>query len=118
MGVVHHSVFLVWMEVARVEYCRSVGFNYRDMEVQEGVLLAVVETHCRYLYPARFDDEVIVKASVETANPRMVRFAYQLRRAEDDRLLAAGQTKHIFCNREMKPVKLPRKYWALFGIRA
>jgi acyl-CoA thioesterase FadM len=41
-----------------------------------------------------------------------------MRRAEDDRLLATGDTKHVFCNREMRPVKLPQKYRRLFGIKA
>lgn len=116
MGVVYYSNYFIWMEVGRVEYCKAAGFNYRDMELQDSVALAVVEAHCRYLHPACFDDEVIVKTWIESANPRMVRFGYEMRRAEADRLLATGETKHIFCGRDMKPVKLPRKYYARFGL--
>jgi len=116
MGVAHHSHYLVWMEFGRVEYCKAAGFDYRAMEVEDGVLLAVVETHCRYLHPARFDDELLVKTWMEAANPRMVRFGYEIRRVEGDRLLATGQTKHIFCGRDMKPARLPRKYHAHFGL--
>lgn len=43
MGIVHHSNYYVWMEVARVELCESLGFRYRDMEREYGVGLAVVE---------------------------------------------------------------------------
>lgn len=118
MGVVHHAVYLVWMELARVEFCKAAGFNYKDMEHEDGVMLAVVETHCRHLHPARFDDEVIVNIRIEAATPRLVRFCYELRRAEDDRVLATGDTKHVVCNREMKPARLPEKYWGLFGIQA
>ena len=42
MGVVYYANYIVWMEVGRVDYCKSVGFNYRDMERDVGVLLAVV----------------------------------------------------------------------------
>ena len=59
MGVVYYANYLVWMEVGRVELCRACGFHYRDMERDDGVLLAVAEANCRYLSPARFDDEVI-----------------------------------------------------------
>jgi acyl-CoA thioester hydrolase len=52
MGVVYYANYLVWMEVARVEYCKSVGFSYQEMERDDGVYLAVSEAHCRYLYPA------------------------------------------------------------------
>jgi acyl-CoA thioester hydrolase len=116
MGVVYYANYLVWMEVGRVELCRACGFNYRDMEREDGVLLAVAEANCRYTAPARYDDEVIVRTWIESANRRMVTFAYEMRLAEEDRKLAAGYTKHIFVSREMQPVRLPERYHAMFGI--
>ncbi|MGO9096786.1 MAG: acyl-CoA thioesterase [Bryobacteraceae bacterium] len=116
MGVVYYSNYLVWMEVGRVEYCRAAGFNYRDMEEEDGVLLAVVEAQCRYLHPARYDDEVIVRTQVRKAGPRGVQFGYEMRRAADGRLLATGETKHLFCGRDLKPTKLPAKRHAQFGL--
>ena len=56
MGVVYYANYLVWMEVGRVELCKALGFNYGEMERDDGVLLAVAEACCRYLSPARFDD--------------------------------------------------------------
>jgi len=117
MGVVYYSNYFVWMEVGRVDLCKSAGLRYKDMEEQDGILLTVVEAHCRYLQPARYDEEVIVKAWIESANHRMVRFGYQMREAASNCTLATGETKHIFCGREMRPARLPQKYYALFGIR-
>jgi acyl-CoA thioester hydrolase len=116
MGVVYYANYLVWMEVARVEFCKSLGFRYRDMELEDGVLLAVIQAQCRYLHPARFDEEVIVETRIADANSRLVEFAYEMRLAESGRKLATGATRHIFCNREMKRVRLPEKYRAAFGI--
>ena len=116
MGVAYYANYLIWMEVGRVECCQALGFRYRDMEANDGVLLAVVEAHCRYLYPARYDDELIVKTSLEAATPRMVRFGYEISLADGGRRLATGETKHIFCTREMKPARLPEKYRPFFGI--
>jgi acyl-CoA thioester hydrolase len=116
MGVVYYANYLVWMEVARVEYCKALGFRYRDMEQESGVLLAVVEAQCRYLYPARFDDEVVVETRIAAANSRLVSFNYEIRLAEGGRRLATGSTRHMFCSREMKPVRLPAKYRAMFRI--
>ena len=115
MGVVYHANYLVWMEVGRVEYCRTSGARYRDLEAA-GILMAVVEVNCRYYSPARYDDEVIVRTRIEQANPRMVRFEYELRSADNDRSLASGFTKHIFIGRDFRATKLPEKYRALFGI--
>jgi acyl-CoA thioester hydrolase len=116
MGVVYYANYLVWMEVGRVELCKALGFNYGDMERDDGVLLAVAEACCRYLSPARFDDEVIVKTWIEEANTRMATFGYEMRLAQGDRKLATGHTRHIFVDREMHRARLPQKYHAMFGL--
>ncbi len=116
MGVVYHANYLIWMEVARVDYCNALGFRYRDMEREDGVFLVVVEANCRYLRPARFDDQVLVRAVVEDANAKMVRFGYEMRREADGELLCTGFTKHLCVGSDMSVVRLPAKYRALFGV--
>jgi acyl-CoA thioester hydrolase len=116
MGVVYYANYIVWMEVGRVEYCKTVGFSYQKMEEEDGVFLAVAEASCRYAYPARFDQEVIIKTWLADAHPRMVKFGYQMRLAGSDRLVATGETRHVFCGRDLKPVRLPSKYHANFGL--
>ena len=116
MGVVYYANYLVWMEVGRVELCKACGFSYKDMEIEDGIFLAVAESHCEYRSPARFDDEVIVRTAIEKANTRFVTFTYEMRLAEGDRRLATGYTRHVFVSRAMRPTHLPVKYYALFGI--
>ena len=116
MGVVYYSNYLVWMEVGRVEWCKTHGFNYREMEREDGILLAVAECTCRYLAPARFDDEIVVTTTLEKAHPRMVTFAYEMLRGEDQRTLASGSTRHIILDREFKRARLPKKYFEMFGL--
>ncbi len=116
MGVVYYANYLVWMEVGRVELCKVCGFNYRDMESEDGIFLAVAESKCRYRFPAHFDDEVIVKTWIAKASSRGVIFAYEMRLAENDRRLATGETRHVFVSRGMRPTHLPAKYHALFGL--
>jgi acyl-CoA thioester hydrolase len=101
--------------VGRVELCRACGFNYRDMELNDNVLLAVAEANCRYHSPARFDDEVIIKAWIEKADRRMVTFGYEMR--TDDRVVATGYTKHLFLGRDFKATRLPEKYYPMFGMK-
>ena len=116
MGVVYYANYIVWMEVGRVEFCKAIGFSYQKMEQEDGVMLAVAEAHCRYAYPARFDQEVIIKTWLADVHPRMVTFGYQMRLAEDDRTVATGETKHVFCGRDLRPIRLPDKYRANFGL--
>src|SRR6476469_1857326 len=93
MGVVYYANYLVWMEVGRVEYCKARGFRYRDMELEDGVLLAVIEAQCRYLFPARFDEDVMIETRIAKANSRAVSFGYEMRLV-DGRKLATGSTRH------------------------
>lgn len=116
MGVVYYANYLVWMEVGRVELCKASGFDYKDMEKEDGAMLAVAEAHCRYAYPARFDDEVIVTTWVAAASSRMVTFGYEMKVAEGNRKVAAGETKHVFVGRDLKPRRMPEKYRANFGL--
>jgi acyl-CoA thioester hydrolase len=117
MGVVYYANYLVWMEVGRVEYCKAFDFDYRNMEIEDGVMLAVAEARCRYSFPARFDDEVVVETWVSEATTRMVTFAYEMKLAADGRKLAAGETRHVFCGRDLKPCRMPEKYREKFGLK-
>jgi acyl-CoA thioester hydrolase len=116
MGIVYHANYLVWMEVGRVELCRSMGIRYRDMEETDQIMLTVAEASCRYLQPARFDEEVIVRTCITQATSRLLRFGYEMISADSGRTLGTGSTTHVFCNSSMKPCKLPSKYWEAFGI--
>jgi acyl-CoA thioester hydrolase len=113
MGIVYYANYLIWMEVGRVELCRACGFNYRDMEEHDGILLAVAEANCRYASPARYDDEVTVRSWVHESHAKMVTFRYEMRVGQ--RRIASGFTRHVFLNREMRPTRLPEKYLRLFA---
>lgn len=122
MGVVYHANYLVWMEVARVDYCRQAGFRYKDLEADFGILLAVTEVNCRYLSPARYDDEIEIETTLTRAHHRAVTFQYELRTVPEDgdgekpRRIATGHTNHMFLNRELRPTPLPMQFREMLGI--
>jgi acyl-CoA thioester hydrolase len=116
MGVVYYANYFVWMEVGRVELCKACGFNYRDMEREDGILMAVAEASCRYAAAARFDDEVVIRTWIEDANPRIVTFGYEMCAAADGHKLASGHTKHFLVDREFRRTRLPEKYFKMFGL--
>ena len=116
MGVVYYANYLVWMEVGRVELVRALDFEYKKLEENEGLYLSVIEAVCRYVYPARYDQEIGVEARVTKATGRTIEFAYRIRSLEPDRLLAEGSTRHMWLNRELKPARLPEKYRAKLGV--
>lgn len=93
MGIVYNANYLDWFEVARTELCRGWGTPYSKWE-EDGLVLPVVEAHCRYKHPARYDDQIQLWARVSDIKVYSVMFEYRLLRASDYKLIATGWTKH------------------------
>jgi acyl-CoA thioester hydrolase len=110
MGVVYHANYLVWFEVGRVELMREMGVTYRDMEKDSGALIPVVEVTARYMSPARYDDELVVKTSLAGVRSSVIRFRYQVVRVGDEQVLCEGESVHIVVGRDMKKREIPAKY--------
>jgi len=114
MGVVYHANHFIWFEVGRVELLRQLGFSYKDMEREDGCFIAVVDAQCRYKASVHYDDEVVVRTCLKHVREKVIRFGYELRRAETGDLLAEGETTHIVADAKMKPRALPEKYMKVF----
>ena len=114
MGVVYHANYLIWFEVGRVELIRQLGLDYRSMEQEEGVGIAVVEANVRYRAPARYDEELIIRTRIAGIRGSVVRFAYKLHRAADDQLLAEGTTTHVVVDKSMRKAPMPPRYAGAF----
>jgi acyl-CoA thioester hydrolase len=115
MGVVYHANYLVWFEVGRVEFIRKMGMDYRTMEREDGIGIAVVDVSARYKYPARYDDELVIETRLLAARGPVVKFGYRIIRAADSMLLCEGETVHVVVGKDMKRSTLPEKYAKRFA---
>ena len=115
MGVVYHSNFLIWFEVGRVEAMRELGFDYKDMEREDGCFIAVVDARCRYRSPAYYDDRVLVRTRMTNVRGSLIHFCYEVLRAGDRTVLAEGETTHIVTDRQMQKREIPEKYRKAFA---
>lgn len=114
MGIVYYAHYFVWFEVARTDWLREMGWSYREMEA-EGLSLPVLEARCRYQQPARYDDELEVRAVGTLVSPVRAQFEYEVVRAADHATLATGSTLHASLDRTGRPCRLPERVRALFG---
>jgi acyl-CoA thioester hydrolase len=116
MGVVYYANYLVWFELGRVEFMRSLGFDYKQMEVEDGCILPVVEANCRYKAPARYDDIILIDCWPVVLRGSLLKFAYRVIRAgsvnEGQLVLAEGETTHIVCDASMQKCLMPERYAA------
>ena len=108
MGMVYYANYLIWMEVGRTDFCRHCGFSYRDLEREEQAFLTVAEAHCRYLAPARYDDDIVVETELVRVRSRVVEFTYRIKRGAT--LLAEGRTVHVVIGSDGRPRAMPERY--------
>jgi acyl-CoA thioester hydrolase len=105
MGVVYYANFFVYFERVRNEMLRAVGYTYKQMEA-EGLRLPVLEAHCDYRQPARYDDLLTIEGVFEVVSPARLRVNCVVRCG--DQVLATGHTVHACVSAERnKPVRLP-----------
>jgi acyl-CoA thioester hydrolase len=113
MGVVYYANYLVWFEVGRTEWLRHTGWSYREME-EHGVALPVIEAHCEYRQPLRYDDEVEIATRAVLVTPVRIRFDYDVTRAADGTPSASGHTIHAAIDAGGRPCRLPPRVRELF----
>jgi acyl-CoA thioester hydrolase len=104
MGFLHHSRYLQYFEIGRVELLRSLGYSYADLE-RQGVLFAVVKVECRYKSPARYDEELTLITRVVKQTHVRIDHAYELKRG--DSLLAEAGTTIACIDREGNLQQIP-----------
>jgi acyl-CoA thioester hydrolase len=104
MGMVYYANYLVYFERGRTEWLRQHGMAYRELE-EKGFFFPVVESSCRYISPARYDDLIVVRTRIGEVGPASVTFEYEITCGE--RRVAAGSTRHPLVNRDFRPVRLP-----------
>jgi acyl-CoA thioester hydrolase len=108
MGVVYYANYLVWFEVARTDLLRTLGWTYREME-STGVFLPVIEAHCEYRRPTRYDDEVTIRTDGRLTSPVRVEFSYEVVVAGADQIAAVGRTVHAATDANGRPRRLPER---------
>jgi acyl-CoA thioester hydrolase len=104
MGVLHHSRYFEYFEMARTELLRQAGVRYRDLE-ERGVLFVVAKVECRFRRPARYDDELVLKVEITRMTKARIDHRYELYR--DGVLLCEAATVLACVDREGRIIPIP-----------
>lgn len=100
MGYMYYGNYAEFYEVARVEMLRSLGLTYKGME-DFGVMMPVLELHCKYIKPAMYDEEISIRVTMEKMPGVRIHFKYELFN-EKDELINVGETLLVFVNMESR----------------
>lgn len=109
MGIVHHSRYYPWFEMARTDFIKESGMTYTEME-NMGVLLPLTETGAKYIEGLKYEDEVLVTCKLTRLTVARCEFNYEVYRLPEMKLMSTGRTAHGFVSREFAPINLKKTY--------
>ena len=115
MGIVHHSVYPIWFELARTDLAKQAGFPYSQME-KEGVMTPLVELHCKYRKPAHYEDELIVTATISKLSAVKVEFYYEVFNNTDTKPICIGTTTHALVNKDFNIINTKKLHPEIYSI--
>jgi len=111
MGVVHHSSYIQYLEVARIEFLRGKGFIYKEIE-EKGVLLPVLNLEIKYIYPAFYDDLLHIEVIISEIKGARIFFEYKI--FNEGRLISTAKTTLAFISKKSKkPIACPDCFYRL-----
>lgn len=106
-GIVYYVNYLKFMERARTELLRSLGFQQQTLQ-QQGLLFVVHSLNARYRHPARLDDELMIQTVIKHQSAASLVFDQQVQRANDNAVLCSAEVKVAAVETErLKPVAIP-----------
>jgi len=104
MGVIYHGNYFTYFEVARTGLLKQLGYSYKLME-EKGVMLPVIDVACQYKKPILYDDDIVIRTSIDTIKGIRLKFKYEVIRTTTEELLALGSTTHAFSDLQLKPIR-------------
>ena len=107
MGVVYYSRYFEYFEEARTELLASIGLGVTDVE-KKGIMLPVISSHCDYLKGARFEQNIIISASISTEPRSKLQIDYSVFIENEKEPIATGYTKHAFVNDKGVVARAPK----------
>ncbi len=108
MGIVNNGRYFEYFEAGRNTLLRDMGFPYTEFE-KKNIGLPVIEAHAKYISTAKYDDIVVVRASLKNIPTVKVKIDYEL--FVKNILVATGYTIHAFIKlNEMKPARPPEDF--------
>lgn len=108
MGITHHSNYIRWMEEARVDFLKQIGWDYDKLE-EIGVISPVTEVSCKYKNTTTFTDEICIVVSVEECKGVRLKLLYEMEKA-DGICVCVAHSEHCFVDTEGRPINLKKKY--------
>ena len=108
LGIVYHTNYIKWFEIGRGELLRELGIPYSQIE-NMGYYLPLTEVNCHYLYPARYDQIVLIETQIIFVTRASIKFRFLIWDEKQEKTLVEGESVHACLNKQGKIVRIPRE---------
>ena len=113
MAVVHHSNYIRWFEIGRVEYLRSIGITLGEL-MEDGFVFPITDVRAKYVSPGKFDDVVLIETTPTALTKAKMAFDYRIIRKADGEVMVTGHSQNVFTSQETGRItRLPEKYYSI-----
>lgn len=115
MGIVHHSNYAIWFEAGKTDFLKTAGTSNSSIE-ENGVLIPLYEMNCKFITPAKYEDEIIVNTSIKNISPARISFSYKVLNASSGKLIATGETLHAWTDKVLKPINAAKRIPEIYAV--
>ena len=109
MGITHHSNYIRWMEEARVDFLEQIGWGYDKLE-DLGIISPVIGIECDYKKTTTFNDQIQIDLKLNEYRGVKFTITYTMQNINTGEIVALGESRHCFLNKEGKPMLLNKTY--------
>lgn len=114
MGIIHHSVYPIWYEMARVKYCEDIGLPFHEIK-KRNVRLAMFNMSSKYIKPTYFGKRYHMETKCVKLSKVRLFFSYHLY-DENHELVHEGQTELIWLNHNLKPTNIEKSHKDIYEL--
>lgn len=108
MGITHHSNYVRWMEEARIDYLRQIGWDYGKLE-KMGVISPIVSINCNYKKPTDFGEKITINVKASEFKGVKLILHYEMYN-EAEQLVCEATSVSGFIDAEGKPLRLKKEF--------
>lgn len=107
MGITHHSNYIRWMEEARIDFLKQIGWSYDELE-RSGIISPVIRVDCQYKVTTTFYDIIIIQVWVKEISGAKLKIGYEMK--NNDVVVCTGYSEHCFLNKENRIISIKKLY--------
>ena len=119
MGIVHHAIYTVWYEIARMDFFEALGFSFEESQ-KHGVNPAMVDLHLQYKAPATYPEKLEITTEIAEFAPRKLKLRYETKNLRGE-VINTAETFHIWTGPDGRAYNLEEnlpEVYALIGSAA